>query len=72
MELDLDGLEERVTHLVALCRRLRAENGSLRQQVVSAQNENKQLSDRIGAAKGRVEALLDRIPAARPSAGDDD
>jgi len=72
MDLDLDGLEERVTQLVALCRRLRAENGGLRQQLVNAQNENKQLSDRIDAAKVRVEALLDRIPAARVGAGDDD
>lgn len=72
MDLDLDGLEERVTQLVELCRRLRTENGGLRQQLVNAHNENKQLSDRIDAAKARVEALLERIPAAGVSAGDDD
>jgi cell division protein ZapB len=64
MELDLNGLEERTTQLVELCRRLRSENGTLRQQLVTAQNDNKQLSERIDAAKARVEALLARVPAA--------
>lgn len=63
METDLDGLEERVTQLVALCRRLRTENGSLRQQLVVVQNENKQLNERIEAAKARVDALIERVPS---------
>lgn len=71
MELDLNGLEDRVTQLVALCRRLRSENGSLRQQLVVAQNENKQLADRIEAAKLRIEALLERVPAQPATNGDD-
>jgi len=63
MEMDLDGLEDRVTQLVALCRRLRTENGSLRQQLVVAQNENKRLNERIDAAKARVDALIERVPS---------
>jgi cell division protein ZapB len=63
MDLDLNGLEDRVRQLVALCSRLRSENGSLRQQLVVAQNENKQLGERIEAARARVEALLERVPA---------
>jgi cell division protein ZapB len=72
MDLDLNGLEERVTQLVALCRRLRSENGTLRQQLVVAQNENKQLADRIDGAKTRIEALLERIPAAAAADEDED
>lgn len=64
MDLDLKGLEERITQLIELSRRLRAENGTLRQQLVVAHNENKQLGERIEAARRRVEALLERVPPA--------
>ena len=64
MDLDLKGLEERVTQLVELSRRLRVENGTLRQQLVVAHNENKHLGERIEAARLRVEALLERVPPA--------
>jgi cell division protein ZapB len=66
MDLDLKGLEERVAQLIELSHRLRAENGSLRQQLVVAHNENKQLGERMEAARQRVEALLERVPAAVP------
>lgn len=64
MDLDLKGLEERVAQLIELSRRLRAENGSLRQQLVVAHNENKQLGERMEAARLRVESLLERMPPA--------
>jgi cell division protein ZapB len=63
MDLDLNGLEDRVRQLVSLCSRQRSETGHLRQQLVVAQNENKQLGERIEAARARVEALLERVPA---------
>jgi len=66
MDLDLKGLEDRVAQLIELSRRLRAENGSLRQQLVTAHNENKQLGERMEAARLRIEALLERVPAAVP------
>jgi cell division protein ZapB len=62
MDVELKSLEHKINQFVALCQRLRAENHELRQQLASAQNENKQLSDRIGDAKTRLEALLIRIP----------
>lgn len=62
MDLDLKGLEERVSQLIELSRRLRAENGTLRQQLVVAHNENKQLAERMESARQRVEALLERVP----------
>jgi cell division protein ZapB len=64
MDLDLKGLEERVSQLFELSRRLRAENGTLRQQLVVAHNENKQLAERMESARQRVEALLERVPPA--------
>lgn len=64
MDLDLKGLEERVSQLIELSRRLRVENGTLRQQLVVAHNENKQLAERMESARLRVEALLERVPPA--------
>lgn len=64
MDLDLNGLEDRIAQLIELSRRLRIDNGALRQQLVVAHNENKQLGERIEAARLRVEALLERVPPA--------
>lgn len=58
MDLDLKGLEDRVGRLIALSQRLREDNNRLRQQLVAAQNENKQLAEKVAAARARVESLL--------------
>jgi cell division protein ZapB len=62
MEAELKALEDRLSQLVRLCHRLRAENGQLRQQLAAAQNENKVLAEKINAAKSRLETLLQQIP----------
>jgi cell division protein ZapB len=62
MDAQLKSLEDKVNQFVTLCQRLRADNQQLRQQLASAQSENKQLSDKIGAAKTRLETLLSHIP----------
>lgn len=62
MDAQLRSLEDKINQFVSLCQRLRADNQQLRQQLASAQNENKQLSDKIGAAKTRLETLLSHIP----------
>ena len=62
MDAELKSLEEKINQFVAVCQRLRAENHQLRQQLASAQNENKQLNDKIGDAKTRLESLLPQIP----------
>jgi cell division protein ZapB len=62
MDAQLKSLEDKINQFVTLCHRLRADNQQLRQQLASAQNENKQLSDKIGAAKTRLETLLTHIP----------
>jgi len=62
MDAELKSLEEKINQFVALCQRLRADNHQLRQQLASAQSENKQLLDKVGAAKVRLESLLTQIP----------
>jgi len=62
MEAELDTLDEKITQLVQLCHRLRKDNHELRQQLVAAQNESKQLTDKIESARARLESLLIRLP----------
>jgi uncharacterized protein (TIGR02449 family) len=62
MDAELNALEERLRQLIRLTERLREENGKLRQQLVTAQNDNKLLRDRVTAARSRLEALLGRLP----------
>ncbi len=62
MEAELKALEDRVSQLVQLCQRLRAENLQLRQEMAGVQNDNHQLTEKIGSAKSRLEQLLEQIP----------
>ena len=62
MDAQIRSLEHKISQFVALYQQLRADNHQLRQQLASAQNENKQLSDKIGDAKTRLETLLTQIP----------
>ncbi len=62
MEAELKALEDRVSQLVQLCQRLRAENLQLRQEMAGVQNDNHQLVEKIDAAKNRLENLLEQIP----------
>jgi cell division protein ZapB len=61
MESDFAALEERIGQTVELCRRLRAENGDLRQKVAQLQNENRHLAEKISRAQHRLEGLLEQI-----------
>ena len=62
MDTELQSLEDKINQFVALCQRLRSDNHQLRQQLASAQNDNKQLAEKIGDAKTRLETLLTQIP----------
>ena len=62
MDSELKSLENKISQFVALCQRLRTDNHELRQQLASAQNDNKQLVEKIGDAKTRLESLLTQIP----------
>lgn len=62
MEADLKALEQKLGQFIELCKRLRGDNQELRQQLASAMNDNKQLSEKIGTATNRLENLLNQIP----------
>ena len=62
MENELRALEERIGHLAALARRLRAENAELRQSLLTAQNETRTLHGKVESASVRLQRLLDNLP----------
>ena len=62
MEAELKALEDKISQLVQLCQRLRADNLQLRQEMAGVQNENHLLTGKISAAKDRLEYLLQQIP----------
>ena len=62
MEAELKALEDKIAQLVQLCARVRTENVRLRQELATAQNEGKHLTEKINGARGRLESLLDQIP----------
>jgi cell division protein ZapB len=62
MQAELDTLEAKIRQVADLHQSLRRENISLRQQLLAAQHENKQMNIRLEAAKTRLQALLDQLP----------
>jgi cell division protein ZapB len=64
MEAEMNALDEKIAQLAKLCQKLRGDNSALRQQLATAQSENKRLTEKVGAAKQRLESLLGQIPEA--------
>jgi cell division protein ZapB len=62
MDTELKSLEAKINQFVALCQRLRADNHQLRQQLATAQNQSRQLSEKIGDAQSHLETMLTHIP----------
>jgi len=62
MHAELDTLEAKIRQVAELCHTLRQDNIALRQQLLAAQQDNKQLTTRLDAAKPRLQALLDTLP----------
>ena len=62
MHAELDTLEAKIRQVAELSQTLRRENITLRQQLLTAQQDNKQLTTRLEAAKARLNALLDTLP----------
>lgn len=62
MHAELDTLEAKIRQVAELCHTLRQDNIALRQQVLAAQQDNKQLTTRLEAAKTRLQSLLDTLP----------
>lgn len=62
MEVELSGLEDKVSQLAALCRQLRAENRALRQDLLVAQQEQQLLANKLAGTKEKVSAILAKLP----------
>jgi cell division protein ZapB len=62
MHAELDTLEAKIRQVAELCHVLRHENIALRQQLLSTQQDNKQLTTRLDAARARLQALLETLP----------
>ncbi len=62
MDADLKSLENKLSQLITLCQTLRAQNADLRQELVQAQTETKQLKENISLVSTRLEAVIERLP----------
>ena len=65
---ELSTLEGKIARVVALCQALRVENSQLRQQLVVAESEHREMAERMEAARARIEQLAHQIPESKPSA----
>ena len=63
MDTEIKSLENKIEQFVELCRRLRADNQQLRQDLASAVSQSKRLEEKINMATARLEILLSQIPA---------
>jgi len=62
MHAELDTLEAKIRQVAELCHTLRQENIALRQQLLAAQQDSRQLTTRLDAARTRLHALLNTLP----------
>lgn len=62
MQAELDTLENKLTQLVQLSQRLRAENHQLRQELAAALSQGRQYNDKMESARKRLENLLVQLP----------
>jgi chromosome segregation ATPase len=63
MENDLAQLEQKLATLIAHTRALRAANESLRHELATAQERNREMTNRAQQAGARLDALIARMPA---------
>jgi hypothetical protein len=62
MDSDLAGLEQKLAVLLADYHRIRAENESLKRELVRAQEHHRALAARMAAATARLDTLLQQLP----------
>lgn len=68
MDSDLKALEQKLSHLIALCNELRVENAQLRNDLSSMQSDTALLKANMEKASERVEALIESLPLTDVSA----
>jgi cell division protein ZapB len=62
MDPDLAGLEQKLAVLLADYHRVRAENESLKRELVRSQEQQRALAARMAAATARLDLLLQQLP----------
>ncbi len=62
MHSELDTLDQKLSQLVQLTQRLRAENIQLRQEVAAAVSQQRKSQDKVNEAAQRLETLLSQLP----------
>ena len=62
MDSTLAGLEQKLALLLADYHRLRAENESVKRELVRAQEQHRALAARTAAATARLDTLLQQLP----------
>jgi cell division protein ZapB len=68
LEQELKRLEGRIEELVATCRKLRSDNGSLRERLETLSTERAGLLAKNEQVKNRVEAMISRLKALEENA----
>ncbi|HLP98378.1 MAG TPA: hypothetical protein VK149_08030 [Sideroxyarcus sp.] len=62
MHSELDALDQKLSQLVQLTQRLRAENQQLRQEIAAALSQQRKSQDKVDEAARRLEKLLTQLP----------
>jgi cell division protein ZapB len=62
MDSELTKLEQKLAVLLADYHRVRAENESLKRELVRAQEQHRALAARMAAATARLDSLLQQLP----------
>lgn len=68
LDQELRRLEGRIEELVAACRKLRSENGTLRERLESLSTERAGLLAKNEQVRTRVEAMISRLKALEENA----
>jgi cell division protein ZapB len=63
MNIDIKGLEDKVSELIGLCVSLRAENQQLRDELNIAKQDTTKLKSNMLQASNQLEMLLDALPS---------
>ena len=62
MQAELDVLEANLSQLLERYQAVREENMKLRQQTVTLENTNRQLTDKLSEARARLASLFNKLP----------
>lgn len=62
MDADIKALEEKLSQLITLCSKLRAENAQLRTDLTASQTDRAVLQNNMSQASERIAALMESLP----------